>query len=103
MSAPSTPGPPVYRRVGEYVVRAVSGQIMLVPIRSGVGDLDSMFSLNEVGGRIWALLEQGRTSEEISAALCTEYDVTAEEARRDVASFLASLAEAGAVEQEKRP
>ena len=39
----------VSRRIGE--------QTILVPITSGVGDLDAIYTLSDVGSRVWALLQ----------------------------------------------
>lgn len=47
--------------------------------------------LDEVGQRIWELLEQPRTVADIVAALVEEYDVSEAECTRDVTEFVASL------------
>jgi hypothetical protein len=49
------------------------------------------FSLNETGSRIWSLLEQKATDEEIVDALVREYDVEKPEAARAVNQLLDDL------------
>jgi len=49
------------------------------------------FSLNETGSRIWSLLEQQATDEEIIDALVREYDVEKPEAARAVNQLLDDL------------
>lgn len=49
------------------------------------------FSLNETGSRIWSLLEQQATDEEIVDALVREYDVEKPEAARAVNQLLDDL------------
>lgn len=51
--------------------------------------------LNEVGGRIWSLLDGTRTPEDIARVLTSEYDVTEEQALADVLEFLEELDDAG--------
>jgi hypothetical protein len=59
--------------------------------------MDSVYTLNEVGSTIWALLD-GRTSlDRIVAAVCDQYEVAPEEARRDVTDLIDSLAAAGLI------
>ena len=35
------------------VSRKIAGEVILVPIRKNVGDLESIYTLNEVAARIW--------------------------------------------------
>lgn len=64
-----------------------------MPVRHGVGDLDSVYTFNELGARLWLQLEQGRTSEELAEWVRANYEVTAEQAFADVARFVAELRE----------
>lgn len=47
--------------------------------------------LDEVGQRIWELLDQPRTLDGLVAELTEEYDVSAADCTRDVEGFLAAL------------
>ena len=38
------------------VTRSIAGETIIVPICGRLGDLDSIFTLNEVGSHIWRLL-----------------------------------------------
>ena len=49
------------------------------------------FSLNETGAAIWRLIEEGVAIEEIPARLSASYDVTVDEARREVDALLEAL------------
>ena len=53
-------------------------------------DLDYV-GLDTVATRIWALLTEPRTPDEIVAILIREYDVAEEACRADVAAFLQQL------------
>lgn len=51
------------------------------------------YSLNETGAAIWRLIEESTTIEEIPALLSASYDVTVDEARREVDALLEALEE----------
>jgi hypothetical protein len=86
-----------YVRNDDLVTRRVAGQTLVVPVRSSVGDLESLFTLNEVGSHLWGLLDGRRGVEELAAAVCEAFDVSEEEARADTLAFLAELEEAGLI------
>jgi Coenzyme PQQ synthesis protein D (PqqD) len=81
----------------EFVTRCISGETIIVPIRKSVGELDAIYTLNEVGGAIWQLIDGTRTVEEIAAVICDEYDVSPEEAAKDVLDLLMSLEAQGLI------
>lgn len=56
------------------------------------------FSLNETGSRIWSLLEQQASEEEIVDALVREYDVEKPEATRALSQLLGDLVAEGLIE-----
>ena len=42
------------------VTREIAGETIIVPIKGRVGDLDSIYTLNEVGTLIWQLIDGQR-------------------------------------------
>jgi hypothetical protein len=80
-----------YRKKSLMVSRKVADEVILVPIRQKVGDLQSIYSLNEVGGRIWELLDSERTLAEMASIIAAEYEVSQSQAEGDLAEFIASL------------
>lgn len=76
---------------GGVVTRRFGAETLLVPVSAGVGDLDSVYTLNEVGTSIWNAMEAPIALAELSARVALEYDVTREEAQRDVEAFLSDL------------
>jgi hypothetical protein len=59
------------------------------------------YRLNEVGARIWEMLEMGHTVSDIQAQLCTEYELPkgdlSQQIERDVATVLSELHRYGLV------
>jgi hypothetical protein len=58
------------------------------------------FSLNAVGTRVWKLLEEGLSLDEVHTALHAEYEVEAAVLWSDLDEIVRSLAEEGLVEIE---
>lgn len=56
------------------------------------------YGLDELGARIWDLLQQSHTLSEISNAICQEYEVEIEECDRDVRELLEELLDAKLIE-----
>jgi hypothetical protein len=56
---------------------------------------ERFYGLDEVGGRIWGLLAEGSTVEQVCTALRAEYQVDAETLRRDVTDLVRQLAANG--------
>jgi hypothetical protein len=88
-----------YIKKGEFVARSIAGETIVVPVRGQVGDLDSIYNLNEVGGFIWERID-GRTGvSQIAEAVAGEFEVTPEEAGRDTLDFIGALEGAGMIQR----
>lgn len=90
-------GDAAYTPSDAVVAREIEGEIVIVPLTAGVGDLeDELYSLNETGKDVWRLLD-GRTVDEVVDALLAEYDAPREEIDRDVRGLLEELLSRGIV------
>ena len=79
------------------VSRKIADEVILVPIRQNVGDLESVFTLNEVGAFIWEQIDGRRQVKEIKEMIVEEFDVGEEEAEKDLIEFIQQLEEIGGV------
>ena len=75
----------------ELIEREIAGDTILVPVGKTVLDSNGLFALNELGAFIWHLLPNVETEAQIVDAVLAEYDVSAEEAAKDVAEFMNKL------------
>ena len=73
------------------VSREIAGETIVVPICAGVGDMEAVYTFNDLGGQLWRLLEQSRAPEDLIAWVTENFDVSSERAAADVNSFLADL------------
>ncbi len=81
----------VFAHRGEFALRQVGGESILVPIRNHVGDLDSVFVFSTVAARIWTLLDGTRDVDAIVAEICNEYDAESGVVRADLDELLGSM------------
>lgn len=92
----------VYKRSSKIVARKVEDEFILVPIEEGVGDTDSIYTLNEVGTAIWERLDGKKSLKEIAKNLLKEYKVSKERLNKDIEGFIKALEKIGAVKSKKR-
>ena len=86
-----------FYKKSNLVTRKISGETIIVPVEGHVGDLDSIYTLNEVGSTIWQLIDDPTSVDKIVTAICDQYEVTPEEAYRDVVELIDSLEAAGLI------
>ena len=91
----------VILRVAAAVVRRdVAGETFLVPIRGHVADLQELFIVNEVGAWLWDRLDGRRRVDDLVADVVSEFEVSEQQAKKDVSLFLRQLTDAGLIESE---
>ena len=83
----------VFRIPKDVLFQEVGGETVLLDLES-----EQYFGLDEIGTRIWALLGEGRSSEDIVAVLLDEYDVDRARLAADVRELLGALLDAGLIE-----
>ena len=82
----------------DVVAREIEGEIIIVPLVSGIGDMeDDIFTLNETGRAVWDLLDGERTLKDVVEALCSEFTGPAEEIRENVLGFMKELLRRGII------
>ena len=88
---------PRFVRSDSVVSRVIAEETLIVPVRRGVGDLSSIYSLNPVASTIWEAISQPRSKEEIVQRIEEKFDADAVTATADIESFLAEMTAAGLV------
>ena len=79
--------------VGDHVISAdLDGEAVMLNLQSGV-----YYGLDGVGFKVWGLIQEGKTFEEITHAVVEEYEVEPDECRRDVRALLRQMADKGLV------
>jgi len=81
----------VYKKSDSIVFRKIADEFILVPIRQNAGNLESIHTLNEVAARIWELIDGKKKVREIKDKIVEEFEVTPEEAEKDLIEHLLQL------------
>jgi hypothetical protein len=84
---------------GEFVTRSIAGETLVVPVRGQVGDLNAIYSMNEVGAFIWEQVDGRKNLTEVVEAVCGEFEVAREQAETETSEFIAALEAAGMIER----
>ena len=87
-----------YRRNKDFVSRQIAGEFLLIPVTNRLVGSDSLFVLNEVGARIWELIDTGRSVREIKRLLLEEFETSEGELQQDLFRLLGQLHQIGAIQ-----
>jgi hypothetical protein len=81
------------------VSRVIAGETLVVPICAGIGDMEAVYSFNDLGGQLWRLLEESHAEVDLIAWVTRNYHVGRDVAVADIQNFIADLKEVGLVKQ----
>ena len=82
----------VFSHSSDVVSREIDCALIIVPLTSGVGDMeDDLFSMNETGTEIWNMLDGKKTVQEVVEALSRQYQAEPGELEQDVAGIVTEL------------
>jgi hypothetical protein len=79
----------------DQVSSDLGGEVAILDLKAGV-----YYGLDAVGARIWSLIQEPRTVNEIRDILLEEYEVEPERCERDLLALLQRLADEGIIEVE---
>jgi len=88
-----------YHRNPDYIFRRIVDEMVLVPIHQDLADMDSIYTLNEVGAFIWEKLAEPARITDLKEMILEEYDSNTEQVLNDLHGFLDEMCEFGAVSQ----
>ena len=82
-----------YRQKQEIAWRDIQGEAVLLSPAEGI-----VFVLNDVGSRIWSLLEEPQPPAELTRRIAQTYRMAEDKVAGDVTRFLEELQERGLIE-----
>ena len=82
-----------------FSLRSIAGNWVALPLGESTIDFRGMLTLNESGVMLWRRLENGASRDELIEALLGEYEVSRDEATKDVEDFIGRLNSAGCIEE----
>jgi len=82
----------VYVPSEDIVAREIEGELIIVPLVAGIGDMeDELYSLNDTGKDIWRRLDGKTTLADIAKALAGEYSAQPDDVENDVLGLVTEL------------
>jgi hypothetical protein len=82
----SIQGTTVVVRDPDMIAAEMDGDVVMMSIERG-----EYFGIGGVGTRLWELVEEPRSVDDLCAAICREYEVDEGTCRRDVSAFVEEL------------
>ena len=80
----------------DVVAREIEGDVIIVPLVSGIGDEDDgLYTLNPTGQAIWQKLDGQRTLKDVAALLADEFNAPLPELENDVLGFASEMVRRG--------
>jgi hypothetical protein len=87
----------IYQKDPNVVAREIAGEMILVPIRKNVGDMESIYVLNDTAMFAWQLFDGNLTLAEIHARMIEAFDVDQNLAGQDMLELVSNLERVGAL------
>ena len=81
------------QKTADQIACDIGGEVVILDLNSG-----TYFGLDDLGARIWSLLEQPTSVVAIRDAIMAEYDVDASTCEHDILKFLHEMEQAGLIE-----
>lgn len=81
----------LYLLKSKYVTKEIGDELVLVPLSGNVSQMNELFTMNETGRFIWENLNKNVTVEELVEKVTESFDVSEEEAEKDILLFLEKL------------
>ncbi len=82
----------IYAPSDDVVVRKIEGELIIVPLAAGIGDMeDELFALNKTGQAVWDKLDGKTHLKKVIAELSAEFEASGAEIEKDVIGLLKEL------------
>lgn len=88
-----------YKKNPDIVYRKIGNEQLLVPIHRTAGEVDSIYTLNEVAGCVWALINGKKTIAEICDVVVDEFEVDRKVAEADLLELFEKLVDTGSIKR----
>jgi len=88
----------IYDISDNIVAREIQGEFIIIPVTSGVGDLEeAIFTLNETGKAIWDSLDGKMTLKDVVKKISSDFDGSSSQIEKDVLGLIDELFKRGMI------
>lgn len=82
----------IYSWSEDLVAREIEGELIIIPLVAGIGDMDDeLYTLNDTGRIIWNLLDGNKSLKDVIEILTTEYETSRDIILKDVLGLVKEL------------
>ncbi len=81
----------IYKNKDKFAARQIENELVLVPIKNSVLDMNELFKINEVGNFIWNNIDKKNSVEDIAIKISEEYEIDYRTALDDTKEFLEKI------------
>ena len=89
----------IYKHDDNVVNREIGGEVILVPIRTKIADMNSLYTLNDTAAFIWKLLDGVNDLESVHRQICQKFDIDALQAKSDLEEVIQDFLRIGVIAQ----
>lgn len=89
----------VVQKAPSIVARRIADELILVPIQRKLGEVECLYACNEIGTRIWDLIDGKRSLKALRDAIVEEFEVSETEAQEDLLILIEQLKDIGAIQE----
>jgi hypothetical protein len=86
-----------YQKDASIVSRQIGTETILVPVHRHLGDLGSIYTLNDTAALAWSLFDGKTSLAQISERITQEYDVSPGQAQADLLELVDKLLQIQAI------
>ena len=84
---------------GEFVLRNIAGEYMLMPTGAMIGSFRGAVLMNEMAAFLWEKLQTSATRDELLAEILAHYSIDEETAAADLDAALAEMKQMKVIEE----
>jgi hypothetical protein len=81
----------IYQKKSQFATRKVGNDMVLVPLKGSIANMNEMYTLNEVACFIWDEIDGRNTENVILTSVIEAFEIDLESARADYDDFIAHL------------
>ena len=89
----------LFQKDSSIVSRRIADEVILVPIRQKLGEVNCIYTLNEAAAHIWQLIDGKRSLKSLRDSMVEAFQVQDSEAQEDLIMLIEQLKEVGAIQE----
>lgn len=89
----------LFQKDSSIVSRRIADEVILVPIRQKLGEVNCIYTLNEAAAHIWQLIDGKRSLKSLRDSMVEAFQVQESKAQEDLIMLIEQLKEVGAIQE----